>query len=620
MPSVKANGKTFEFPKGTSNADIGLAIDEYFASNNSAPDANDLGDAPDVFNQFPEPEQAPAPESSFADNAIGAGEAALTMATGATGGLVGTVGGVAEGVFDEVRSGEFGTPEAANRIADSASQGAANLTYAPRTEKGQEIVQSIGELAEPLAPLAGLSAPLGQIGRSAKAAAPGIRTQAAKAGQDLAPVVQPVKDVALGVFNYQSPTKQKIAQLLFSGSTDRDVSGYKLSSSGASEAPQGRLAKALNIGGPRVVNDKLSLEAEKQGFDSGVLAPTKAASAIDKRKFLEMVEIMETGKRNSRYAVDNRPSDVAGDTLLEQFKTIRTANSKSGKEIGNIADGLEGKSVDLNAAVLGFDDALKNVGISLVDDDKGGFKPNFELSELPPGDRAPIKEVIRQMSLKGRGEVDGLIAHKMKKIIDRNVTFGKVKTAMSNDAETILKDFRRGIDDSLDKTFPKYDKANKTYAETIEILNKFQQIMGKTMDLTGPNADKAIGTALRSLMSKSQRRIPQMDIVFDIDNLSKKYGVGDKRLIGKDGGEQDLKMQILFADELDSMFGTAARTSFSGQIGQEIKRGGQAAKGGVRGGVIDLGIDLAAAVGEKARNINQQAAFDSIKKLLREGK
>jgi hypothetical protein len=122
MPKVVANGKTFNFPEGTTNNQIGEAIDEYFASIASAPAENDLGDAPDVFNQFPEPEQAPDQESSFADNAIGAGEAALTLATGATGGLLGTVGGFAEGVFDEVNSGQFGTPEAANRIADSAGQ------------------------------------------------------------------------------------------------------------------------------------------------------------------------------------------------------------------------------------------------------------------------------------------------------------------------------------------------------------------------------------------------------------------------------------------------------------------------------------------------------------------
>lgn len=48
---VEANGKTFEFPDGTSNDDIGSAIDEYFAgsaptANNTAPQATSSPEAP----------------------------------------------------------------------------------------------------------------------------------------------------------------------------------------------------------------------------------------------------------------------------------------------------------------------------------------------------------------------------------------------------------------------------------------------------------------------------------------------------------------------------------------------------------------------------------------------
>ncbi|NRA43004.1 MAG: hypothetical protein HRU21_11960, partial [Pseudomonadales bacterium] len=74
------------------------------------------------------------PERSFADQAIGAGEAALTMATGATGGMVGGLVGAVEGIGREL-AGDIPTGEGANIMAERASQ----LTYAPRTEAGQEI-------------------------------------------------------------------------------------------------------------------------------------------------------------------------------------------------------------------------------------------------------------------------------------------------------------------------------------------------------------------------------------------------------------------------------------------------------------------------------------------------
>jgi hypothetical protein len=580
---------------------------------------SEFGDVPDVMGLVRPDIKQVQEGRSLGENLEGAGEVALAAITGSTFGTAGSIVGTLQGIAEEIRSGKFGTNEAANRIEKKANAFAESLTNTPESKAGKEMLSSIGEAGNALAPLAGLSAPLGQIGRSARASAPMARSQAITAGRELAPIVEPIRDVAEGVFKFQSPTKQRIASLLVDGSTDRDVSGFKLSSQGTGIEPKGKLAKALNIGGPRVVNDKISLEAEKQGFDPGVLAPTKAAGGIDNRKMLEMVDIMETSKRNTRYSMDNRPSDVAGDTLVEMYDLVKKENNLAGRDIRKQAFDLKDKPVDLQQAVFGFDDNLKEFGISLVDDGKGGVKTDFSLSELPPGDRAPIKEIIRQMNLKGRGEIDGLTAHKMKKIIDRNVTFSKKNTSISSDGEKILKAFRRDIDTALDTTFPKYDKANRVYAETITGLDLFQEVMGRKMDLSGPDARKAVGTKIRSVMSNNDSRIPQMKAISEINNLAKKYGRGNKKLIGKDGGDQDLMQQILFADELNSMFGTTARTSFAGQIGQEIKRGGQAAKGGLRGGVIDLGIDVLSAGAEKARGINQQAAFKSIRELLKQG-
>jgi hypothetical protein len=325
---------------------------------------------------------------------------------------------------------------------------------------------------------------------------------------------------------------------------------------------------------------------------------------------------MERGKANKLFAAKNRPSDVAGDSLLSRVKTIRTANKEAGKDIDRIARGLQGQQVDLLEAVTGFGETLDNLGVQLISNGKGGFTPNFELSQLSPGDRGPIKEVIRQMNIRGTGGVDAFDAHKMKRIIDNNVTFGKVKTGISGDAERALKGFRTELDNALDTQFPDYNAANVKYSETIGALDSIQDVAGQKMDLSGGNADKALGTLLRRTLSNAESRIRLIDSIDEIESVAKKHGgTGQLRIEGASLGQDDLLTQVLFVDELDAVFGPVARTSFQGQIDQALKQGAGAVTS--QAGAVDVALGAAGKVAERARGINEAGAFKAIKELLR---
>lgn len=119
--------------------------------------------------------QQPQDAASAGQTALGTGEAALALATGATGGAAGMIGGTIKGVLDELVAGKFGTQEAADRIEKAATDAGAALTYAPRTQSGQEQVQAIGETLAPLAALGPMASELGAITQGAKAAAPAVR-------------------------------------------------------------------------------------------------------------------------------------------------------------------------------------------------------------------------------------------------------------------------------------------------------------------------------------------------------------------------------------------------------------------------------------------------------------
>lgn len=143
----------------------------------------------DVANQIPgndvqETIQRPA-ETTIGQDIVGAGETALAIGTGATGGALGMIGGTLKGLAEQLLSGQFGTQQAADAVEQAATQGAESLTYAPRTQAGQEQTQAVGEALAPLAAVAPMAGELSAIGQSTRAAAPIAR---AAAGEVAAPI------------------------------------------------------------------------------------------------------------------------------------------------------------------------------------------------------------------------------------------------------------------------------------------------------------------------------------------------------------------------------------------------------------------------------------------------
>lgn len=522
----------------------------------------------------PKPQQ---PEPSFLDKAIGAGEALLTTATGATSGALGFIGGIGAQLPKEIQSGEFGTPEAADRIERAALEQSQAQTFAPRTEVGQDIVQGLGEALEPLTAVAPQLAGALPLSRGALS---GIKK----------PVIA-VKDI----FTKQSPTKQRIAKLIQEGSTDVETAKFKLLDN-------------INKAAPKIGKDKIAIEAIKQGFDEGVIAAVKGASPADKIKMLKSVNIMQRGKGNKQFAVLNRPSDVAGETLSNTINSVLTANKKSGRELDGVAKSLKGKPVDQSPAVTQFIDDLDSIGVRFGDDLKPIFKDS-NIEGVVPSERI-ITQVVNRM--KRTKTPDAFDVHRLKKFIDEQVTFGKTAEGLSGKTEGILKNLRRNLDGILDDNFPEYNRVNTVFSETIGALDAFQDVAGKKMNLSGPNANKAIGTLSRRLMSNAQSRVRLLDAVNEIESVAKKHGGSGKlKIEGKGLGKDDLLTQILFVDELDSVFGPVARTSFQGQIQQGI----QAATTGKAG----LAVKALEKGAEKLQGVNEKAAFKSIIQLLKEG-
>ena len=569
-----------------------------------------FGDVPDVDGLIKDEALQAEEGRSIGETALGAGEAALTLGTGAIGGTLGLIGGTFQGLIDEIRSGEFGSNEAANRIEQRANELMANLTYAPRTETGQKIVGAIGEAGEALAPLAGLAAPLQQAGQLGRAAAAGKGAAITKA-------VEPIKDAGVAVFEYQSPVKQRIGRLIEQGSSDVETARFKVDTPSAIEPPKSKLLQALDAGGPKIAKDKIAISAINQGFDEGVIASIKGAAPADRQSMAKMLNIFEKGKKDALFKTKNRPTDVIGKRVVDTFDAVKKANKKAGSDIDSAAKSLKGLSVDARPAGDKFMAAIDDMGIKVGGDGKLDFKGS-DVENLPAIERI-YSTVFNRMS--GPEVPDAYKLHQMKRFLDTQISYGKGGEGLVGKSESVLKDLRRNIDGILDSNFKEYDRANSAYADTITALNDIQAVAGKKIDLSGENANKALGTLMRRILGESQGRVNVIEAAEGLERTAKKYPSqisieGSKRV----SRAPDIGQLVLFADELDSRFGPAARGGLQGQVEKVANRGRNIAQSeSATLAASDAIIGSAARGIDKIKGMTDEKAIKAMRELLKQG-
>lgn len=159
-----------------------------------------------LVDQIPGTAQQPTnePEPSFMDKALGAGEAALSTATGLVGGgLAGAVGGL-QGILDSAMGGTLGTQKGVEQSGDKFHEQAAMATYEPRTKVGKEYAGKVGQFITEQAPSLVAIAPqleqlslLGKFNKQQKAAGAEIQkapsADAAKLAEMRAKTVEQAK-------------------------------------------------------------------------------------------------------------------------------------------------------------------------------------------------------------------------------------------------------------------------------------------------------------------------------------------------------------------------------------------------------------------------------------------
>jgi hypothetical protein len=363
----------------------------------------------------------------------------------------------------------------------------------------------------------------------------------------------------------------------------------------------------VRLSGTQVVPDNEAASAIKQGWKDGTVASIKAATDKDRSAMTKMLNLFKMGERSERVRALNRPADILGDTVQSRIDFLANANQQAGKAINRIANTrLRGQAVNYDPAINSFLDDLGAVGIKVEMDKNGLAKVNLQGSRIE-GDTSAEKLLnIVLKRLSKTDAPDALGVHDVKRFIDTQVTYGKKNTAnpLTTEAENIVKTLRRNLNQSLGEKFPVYKAANEKYSDTITALDDLQRAAGTQIDFDSPNANKALGTAMRKLTSNYGTRANLIDSLDQANQVASKYGM---KL------DDDIVNQLIFVNELDRMFGAAADTSLKGQMSQALETGVEIA----RGNAAQRAMELVAEKAQNLRGVNKENAIKAMEEILK---
>lgn len=524
-------------------------------------------------------------------------EVAATMATGATTGLLGNIAGTLQQGGREIMAGQFGTPEAANRIEQRAADVGASATYSPKSPAAQEMLGALGDIAAPFAGAAGLSAQMNIAGNAARAGMPALRTAAAQGAKATGEAVKQEMGI-LSPSNY--PKQLETIKKIKEGSTENELAPYRIVAK--REPEEGESLRATDY---KLVPDNTAVKAMDQEWEAGTVQAVKNFDSKTAEVAARMLRVAQAGTKDDTFKAENRPLAEMGDEFAQQVYQVKRAKKQAGEAINEAAKLLKNEKVDVAPAVDKFIGELEQgIGIKLIPS-KDGIKVDFRGSDLE-GKSAEFRSaqsvienlVSRMYNTKTPSAYD---VHRLKQFIDSQASYGSTLGGMKGNADRIVKGLRHDLDTILDDNFDSYRVANQDYAQTKSALDAVQDLVGKKIDLDSDYSPKVLGTLSRRILSNAQSAERVREALINIDDVAMQYG---SETAGK------LTSLVKFADTLDKQFGIAADTSLAGEV---AKGTAQAAK---NRSLTDMAFNVGGAAYQKMKGINTENKYKTMNELL----
>lgn len=306
-------------------------------------------------------------------------------------------------------------------------------------------------------------------------------------------------------------------------------------------------------------NIKVVEQAMKQGFEDKDIKFLATINEADKADLKQMKELAEKASTDRRAEVGKRPMDIVGENGVSIIREIQKINAQAGADVDATARALVGSQVDATGVQATALTALERLGV--VVDQSGAL--NFDESVLKKTP-ALVKKIQNAFSDLPTGMVDAYDLHKFKKSIDEIVNFEKSGgKGLTGNVESLLKEVRASADSILDNSFETYNKANTDFKKSRDFLDEAYSIVGKNTDFLTKQGAEDFGQALRSLFSNNKSRGKVTTFLSNLQKTADEFGVAS---------EKNLVDQSIFAQILESMYGTQAITGLQGETVKAIRK------------------------------------------------
>ena len=609
--------------------------------------STDLGDIPgspgDQVEAWPAASE-PETDRSAWDVFTGAFDAIGSVLSGATTGAVASGAGTIAGMFNSAIDGTWGTPEGVQTVKDTRDEWGDALTYEPRTEAGQEYLQDLGEIAEPLTRADQLGPLAGAIPTQPIAAVPGALSRAGMR-QGAEGIVEDVQNTPRAIARLPGELAgapgelaRNIGDDLTDWRTAQQAGRAQRSQEAQTRDAQGVLTNRwLGPEMTEVISDA-SPEMKKRYADMKERSMTQRYGSIDPITG-ERIRTKDSGSASPRDVIaeefEMRAEELAqvGQRYHGQIKEARRAME---------AEDANGFRVDTTPLQVEVNDSLKKFGIAV--DPKTG-ELDGSMATIPNKEFELINEAYqrfhRGLNNHGAGQANFGDLEDLKKYLQRTAYQNSRDAGRGGDANEFIKQMsgivngqlRRSTDD-LDIG---YGDANDGLSSIITVFNDMNRVIHPDSDINFFDVDfdgKAMSDLARQSrgLTNNTRAGINLDETLSLmdDTLSREGGnltpEARARLNMVDDGqgnytiETDLRQLAVFAEQLNQLLGDGKVTSFHDLIKSATNgQGGHLANAGynaIWGNYVGTTADLAKEITGRVRSNRPDKVAERHDKLV----
>ena len=275
----------------------------------------------------------------------------------------------------------------------------------------------------------------------------------------------------------------------------------------------------------------------------------EAMSKADSGKLLKMLDIVEKQRRlGSKYAMENRPSNVVGESIAGRIKAAIKIKEQANKQLTSVVGGDTGKQmINTSKPARKFFDTLQDEGIAVGRNDGGKLVVNLDNSTSRLGDVLPKAELERVLNMLDVDEMSIAKAHKMKRFVREFVSYDdgiQVGAKTSKPIETAIKTLSTDLNDIIGLKSKAYAKANQKYASVVDSISSAQKQL-KGMNIDTDLANSKLGNLSKRLGTNYTSKEQIFELIDTLDESLK-----NNKVVFSD----DIRSQVSSLALLDDVF------------------------------------------------------------------